>query len=91
MDPSRRASSRASPRWARRWPICLVSPTWRWISGGDWPQFDKQVASRLPARADRARLWLMPTTGTKLYTHSVHGWQPVYAELFEEGQKRDIL
>jgi HAD superfamily hydrolase (TIGR01484 family) len=61
------------------------------ISGGDWPQFDKQVASRLPARADRARLWLMPTTGTKLYTHSVHGWQPVYAELFEEGQKRDIL
>lgn len=61
------------------------------ISGGDWPQFDKQVATRLPARADRARLWLMPTTGTKLYTHSVHGWQPVYAELFEEGQKRDIL
>jgi HAD superfamily hydrolase (TIGR01484 family) len=61
------------------------------ISGGDWPQFDKQVASRLPARADRARLWLMPTTGTKLYTHSVHGWQPVYTELFEEGQKRDIL
>src|SRR3546814_6748100 len=22
------------------------------ISGGDWPQFDKQVASRLPAHAD---------------------------------------
>ena len=38
------------------------------ISGGDWPQFDKQVASRLPARADLSRLWLMPTTGTKLYT-----------------------
>ena len=37
------------------------------ISGGDWPQFDKQVASRLPERADRTRLWLMPTTGTKLY------------------------
>ena len=37
------------------------------ISGGDWPQFDKQVASRLPARADLSRLWLMPTTGTKLY------------------------
>lgn len=61
------------------------------ISGGDWPQFDKQVASRLPARADRARLWLMPTTGTKLYTHGEKGWQPVYAELFEEAQKRAIL
>ena len=35
------------------------------ISGGDWPQFKKQVVSRLPPRTDRARLWLMPTTGTK--------------------------
>ena len=34
------------------------------ISGGDWPQFEKQVASRLPERADRTKLWLMPTTGT---------------------------
>ena len=25
------------------------------ISGGDWPQFQKQVASRLPARADLSR------------------------------------
>ena len=57
------------------------------ISGGDWPQFDKQVASRLPARADLSRLWLMPTTGTKLYTHGDGGWRPVYAELFDEAQK----
>ena len=61
------------------------------ISGGDWPQFDKQVASRLPARADRLRLWLMPTTGTKLYTFAAGAWKPVYAELFEEGQRREIL
>ncbi|MBE1526918.1 hypothetical protein GGC65_001374 [Sphingopyxis sp. OAS728] len=61
------------------------------ISGGDWPQFDKQVASRLPERADRARLWLMPTTGTKLYTHANGEWRPVYAELFDDEQKREIL
>jgi phosphomannomutase len=61
------------------------------ISGGDWPQFDKQVASRLPARADRSRLWLMPTTGTKLYTHQSGAWQPVYAELFAEDEKAEIL
>lgn len=61
------------------------------ISGGDWPQFDKQVASRLPARAALDRLWLLPTTGTKLYTHREGGWQPVYAELFGESEKSDIL
>jgi phosphomannomutase len=61
------------------------------ISGGDWPQFDKQVASRLPARADLSRLWLMPTTGTKLYTHRDGRWNAVYAELFDDEQKRRIL
>jgi phosphomannomutase len=61
------------------------------ISGGDWPQFDKQVASRLPARADLSRLWLMPTTGTKLYTHRDGAWSPVYAELFDDGQKQQIF
>ena len=60
------------------------------ISGGDWPQFEKQVASRLPARADRFRLWLMPTTGTKLYTHRDGAWQPAYAELFDDDQKQQI-
>jgi phosphomannomutase len=60
------------------------------ISGGDWPQFDKQVASRLPERADRTKLWLMPTTGTKLYRYD-GSWAPVYAELFDDAQKRAIL
>lgn len=61
------------------------------ISGGDWPQFDKQVASRLPARADLAKLWLMPTTGTKLYTHQSGEWKPVYAELFSDEEKKKII
>lgn len=61
------------------------------ISGGDWPQFDKQVASRLPERADRAKLWLMPTTGTKLFTYRDGAWQSVYAELFTDDQKKKIL
>jgi phosphomannomutase len=61
------------------------------ISGGDWPQFDKQVASRLPARADLTKLWLMPTTGTKLYTHQSGAWTPVYAELFADDEKRKII
>ena len=61
------------------------------ISGGDWPQFDKQVASRLPAHADLSRLWLMPTTGTKLYTHKGGDWTAVYAELFDEAEKKKII
>ncbi|MBW6524557.1 HAD-IIB family hydrolase [Sphingomonas sp. RHCKR47] len=61
------------------------------ISGGDWPQFDKQVASRLPARADLSKLWLMPTTGTKLYTHQSGEWKAVYAELFDDETKKNII
>jgi hypothetical protein len=61
------------------------------ISGGDWPQFERQVASRLPERADLFRLWLMPTTGTKLYTHRDGAWQAHYAELFGDDEKREIL
>jgi phosphomannomutase len=60
------------------------------ISGGDWPQFEKQVASRLPANADRTRLWLMPTTGTKLYRFD-GSWKAVYAELFDDEQKKAIF
>ena len=61
------------------------------ISGGDWPQFQKQVASRLPARADLSRLWLMPTTGTKLYVNRDGEWTAVYAELFDDATKAKIL
>lgn len=60
------------------------------ISGGDWPQFQKQVASRLPARADLSRLWLMPTTGTKLYSHRNGEWGVVYAELFSDEMRKNI-
>jgi HAD superfamily hydrolase (TIGR01484 family) len=61
------------------------------ISGGDWPQFDKQVASNLPQRADLSRLWMMPTTGTKLYVHKGGAWEVVYAELFDEAEKEKII
>jgi len=61
------------------------------ISGGDWPQFDKQVASRMPARADLSKLWLMPTAGTKLFIHRDGAWQTVYAELFSDDEKHKIF
>ncbi|KAI5249957.1 hypothetical protein E4T43_00526 [Aureobasidium subglaciale] len=61
------------------------------ISGGDWPQFQKQVASRLPPTADLSKLWLMPTTGTKLYTFTNGSWNTVYAELFSEDERKNII
>jgi HAD superfamily hydrolase (TIGR01484 family) len=61
------------------------------ISGGDWPQFEKQIASRLPAGAARERLWLMPTTGTKLYRFADGAWQRVYADLFDAVERAKIL
>ena len=39
------------------------------ISGGDWPQFEKQVVSQLPADADTDGLFILPTTCTKMYRH----------------------
>ena len=33
----------------------------------------------------------MPTTGTKLYTHLDGAWQAVYAELFNDDSKQQIL
>jgi HAD superfamily hydrolase (TIGR01484 family) len=65
--------------------VCLVDI----ISGGDWPQFEKQVVSRLPARAKLANLFIQPTTGTKLYRWS-GDWKPVYAELFSDAGRRQI-
>ena len=35
------------------------------ISGGDWPQFEKQVISHLPKDERLANLSLLPTCGTK--------------------------
>ncbi|KAM3424128.1 Phosphomannomutase [Cercospora zeina] len=63
------------------------------ISGGDWPQFSTQIASRLPASADLSKLWLMPTSGTKLYRFDsgTNVWKTIYADLFTPETKQSIL
>ncbi|WBO21135.1 HAD-IIB family hydrolase [Sphingomonas abietis] len=61
------------------------------ISGGDWPQFEKQVIGRLPRHAVRANLWIMPTSGTKLYRCTDGHWQAVYKEDFSADERRHIL
>jgi phosphomannomutase len=60
------------------------------ISGGDWPQFETQVVARMPADADLTRLFILPTTGTKLYRYD-GTWKAIYAEVFSDAEKHAIL
>ena len=59
------------------------------ISGGDWPQFEKQVVSRMPGYAKLENFIIQPTTGTKLYRYQDGAWAQLYADLFspEESEK----
>jgi phosphomannomutase len=59
------------------------------ISGGDWPQFETQVVSRLPRSAALQNLFILPTTGTKLYRFD-NGWQAIYADIFTPHERRRI-
>jgi len=62
------------------------------ISGGDWPQFEKQVVGRMPPDADLSRLWILPTTGAKLYRlDDGRAWRPVYADDFSAEERARIL
>ena len=60
------------------------------ISGGDWPQFEKQVVSKLPHDERLRDLSLLPTCGTKFYQYS-GDWKKLYEEDFTTDQREKIL
>ena len=60
------------------------------ISGGDWPQFEKQVLAHLGKDADLGNLSILPTCGTKFFKYD-KTWQKVYAEDFTSDQKETII
>ena len=60
------------------------------ISGGDWPQFEKQVLSNLPSDARLENLSLLPTCGTKFFQYK-GDWKKIYAEDFTAGEKEKII
>ena len=61
------------------------------ISGGDWPQFDKQVVQRLPQGQSFENLLLLPTCGTKFFRHENGVWKKLYSEDFTAAEKQKIL
>ncbi len=60
------------------------------ISGGDWPQFEKQVLSNLPLDKRLKNLSLLPTCGTKFYQYE-GGWERIYSEDFTADEKVKII
>ncbi|WP_267386254.1 HAD-IIB family hydrolase [Sphingomonas sp. GC_Shp_3] len=61
------------------------------ISGGDWPQFEKQVVGRMQGDAKLERLFIMPTTGTKLFRYDGTTWQTIYNDAFTSEERDQIL
>ena len=60
------------------------------ISGGDWPQLDKQLVAQLPHDERLARLSLLATCGTKFFRYK-RVWNKIYSEDFTEDEKQKII
>jgi HAD superfamily hydrolase (TIGR01484 family) len=60
------------------------------ISGGDWPQFEKQVLSHLPHSGNLVSLSILPTCGTKFYQFRAD-WKKLYSEDFTADEKAKII
>jgi phosphomannomutase len=60
------------------------------ISGGDWPQFEKQVLSDLPHDDSLVNLSLLPTCGTKFFQYK-DDWTKLYSEDFTADEKAKII
>src|SRR5579883_2298642 len=60
------------------------------ISGGDWPQFEKQLLGNLPKTNRLHDLILLPTCGTKFFQYNGADWTKLYSEDLSEAQKQRI-
>lgn len=60
------------------------------ISGGDWPQFEKQVLEKLGQNNNLINLSLLPTCGTKFFQYAAE-WEKIYSEDFTVDEKAKIV
>jgi len=60
------------------------------ISGGGWPQFEKQLLALLPNDRRLKMLSLLPTCGTKFYSYGT-GWEQLYSEDLTGNEKARII
>jgi phosphomannomutase len=61
------------------------------ISGGGWPQFEKQLLSNLSRGERLTNLSLLPTCGTKFYRYDSGDWKEIYSEDFTTEEREKIL
>jgi len=61
------------------------------ISGGDWPQFEKQVLAKLGDVKQLKNLSILPTCGTKFYRYKKSSWVKIYSEDFTPDEKNEII
>jgi phosphomannomutase len=61
------------------------------ISGGGWPQFEKQLLSDLSHDERLTSLSLLPTCGTKFYRYDSADWKEIYSEDFTTEEREKIL
>jgi phosphomannomutase len=59
------------------------------ISGGDFPQFEKQVLGHLPSGTKLTNLFILPTSGTKFFTYDGE-WRQLYADDLGDDEKKRI-
>ncbi len=60
------------------------------ISGGDWPQFERQLLDQLPLRGKYDKFFLLPTSGTKFYRFD-GVWSQVYADNFSVEERDRVM
>jgi phosphomannomutase len=60
------------------------------ISGGAWPQFQRQLLARLPRGECMQNLSLLPTCGTKFY-QCASDWVLLYSEDFTVAERQKII
>ena len=60
------------------------------MSGGDWPQFKRQLLDQLPCDGGYANLFLLPTSGTKFY-HFNGAWSQIYADDFSSKERALVM
>ncbi|MFA6408100.1 MAG: HAD-IIB family hydrolase [Candidatus Paceibacterota bacterium] len=60
------------------------------VSGGALPQFISQVVDKIPADANLAHLYILPTSGAALYEYHNSDWKKIYEERLTEKEAHAI-
>jgi HAD superfamily hydrolase (TIGR01484 family) len=62
------------------------------ITGGGFPQLQKQVISKIPFSVDKLKnLFIFPTKGGMMYKFDGKDWQKVYEKVLTEKEKAEII